>query len=99
MIGYIQDTELLTILNEVNSISMSTSLPELLLSPKGWKSDVSKLDHRLDRLNFEPTPFDLRHLWVDLRHHYEHQSTASREEASGQKKRTSKKTKFSSKSQ
>lgn len=71
MIGYVQNTELQTLLIEVNNYALSAFLPELLLSPVGWKANVSRLDHRLDRPDVEPTPFELRHLWVDLRHHYE----------------------------
>jgi hypothetical protein len=77
MIGYIQDTEFQRILAQVNGVARSTSLPEILLSTEGWKEDVSRLEHRLDRVDVEPTPFDLRHLWVNLRHHYPQQNTST----------------------
>ena len=99
MIGYVQDTELQTVLNEVNRATQSAFLPELLLSSVGWKLDVNRLDHRLNRLNVEPTPFDLRHLWVDLHHHYNQQPVVPKKKASGQKKRTTKKPNLSSTSQ
>jgi len=99
MIGYIQDTELLIVLNEVNSVAMSTLLPILLLSSEGWKPKVSRLAHRLNRPDVEPTPFDLRHLWVDLRHHYKERLILPKSEVTGQKKQPSKKTKLSSESQ
>ncbi|MTJ08782.1 hypothetical protein [Anabaena sp. UHCC 0204] len=75
MIGYVQDMELQDILNEVNSFAVSASLPEILLSPEGWKVETSILEHRLDRLDVQPTQFDLRHLWLDMRNNYENNAS------------------------
>jgi hypothetical protein len=87
MIGYIQDSNFDAVLNEVNSTAQSALLAELLLSSEGWKSDVSRLDHNLDRPGIEPTPFDLRHFWVDLHHHYEQQSSSPKMKTTAQKKK------------
>ena len=95
MIGYIQDNDLQSILDEVNNTAQSTALPELLLSPDSWKTDVSRLDHRLDRLDVGPTPFDLRHLWVDLRHHYQEKPTNLDKKVAVRKKRAPRKSKSS----
>lgn len=95
MIGYVQNTDLQTILNEVSDFTLSISLPEPLLSPKGWENDVSRLDHKLDRPDIEPTPFELRHLWIDLRHHYQQPSSSSIKKASTRKKSTAQKPKSS----
>ena len=70
MIGYVQDAELQVILSEVNKALKSASLPEILLSSMGWEVDISRLDHRLERLDIDTNQFNLTHLWVDLRHHY-----------------------------
>lgn len=91
MIGYVQNTDLQTILNEVSNFTLSTSLASPLLSPKGWKKDVSRLDHKLNRPDIEPTPFELRHLWVDLRHHYQQPSNSREKKANTRKKPTAQK--------
>jgi hypothetical protein len=70
MIAYVQDTEPQTLLNEVNRHAGQVPLPQLQIASGGWQTVVSQLEHRLDRTEVQPTPFDLRHLWVDLRHHY-----------------------------
>ncbi|NCR25670.1 MAG: hypothetical protein GPJ20_06460 [Microcystis aeruginosa BS13-10] len=67
MIGYIQNMELNEILNEVNEHCSQLTIIELTLSPEGWQNDVSRLDHQLERPDVPPSPFNLRHLWVDLR--------------------------------
>ncbi len=71
MIGYIQNMNENDILTKVNNAALAASLTTLILSKDGWKiGDVSRLEQKLDRPDVPPTPFDLRHLWVDLRHHY-----------------------------
>ena len=55
------------ILNEVNEHCSQLTIIELTLSPEGWQNDVSRLDHQLERPDVPPSPFNLRHLWVDLR--------------------------------
>jgi len=67
MIGYIQNMELKEILNKVNKHCSQLTIIELTLSPEGWQNDVSRLDHQLERPDVPPSPFNLRHLWVDLR--------------------------------
>jgi hypothetical protein len=91
MIGYVQNTDLPTILNEVSNCTLSASLVAPLLSPKGWEKYVSRLDHKLDRPDIEPTPFELRHLWVDLRHHYQQPSNSPTKKANTPKKSTAQK--------
>jgi hypothetical protein len=68
MIGYIQSMGMNQILKEVNASAKSISIPDIKLDKAGWKSKgISRLDHRLDRPAVPLTPFDLRHLWIDLR--------------------------------
>jgi hypothetical protein len=98
MIGYIQNSEPQKILNEVNQATLAKTLPKLLLSYEGWQLDVSRLDHKLDRSDVEPTSFELRHLWVDLRHHYTQQSSIREKRSPIRKRLAGKKTKSSSKS-
>jgi len=95
MIGFIQDRNLQIILDEVNSSTTSKSLPEILLSPKSWEQEVSRLDHKLERPEIEPSPFELRHLWVDLRHHYEQKITSAEKNESNSKKQKVQKPKSS----
>jgi hypothetical protein len=99
MIGYIQNSELQNILNEVNQATLAKTLPGLSLSLEGWQLDVSRLDHRLDRSDVEPTSFELRHLWVDLRHHYTQQSSIVEKKPPTRKRVAGKKTQSSSKNQ
>ena len=69
MVGYVQSMETKEILGEVNVEAMNYSIPPIELNSKGWKKNgVSRLDHELDRPEILPTPFKLRHLWLDLRH-------------------------------
>lgn len=71
MVGYIQNMELNVILNEVNSYLQAESLAEIILPFSGWKKNgVSRLEQCLERNEVPPSPFDLRHLWVDLRNNY-----------------------------
>jgi hypothetical protein len=88
MIGYVQNTELQMILGQLNNIAKSSALPEILLSPEGWKEHVSRLDHQLDRPDIELTPFELRHLWVDLRHHYAQPDTFTPKKTPKREKKT-----------
>lgn len=69
MIGYVQSMENDTILAEVNTEAGNNGIPVIHLDSEGWKKQgVSRLDHELDRPEVSPTPFKLRHLWLDLRH-------------------------------
>jgi hypothetical protein len=68
MIGYVQSMDLPNILVEINARARAISIADLILAVGGWRiSDVSRLDHQLTRPSVLPTPFDLHHLWVDLR--------------------------------
>jgi hypothetical protein len=68
MIGYIRSMTSDDILNEVNAHATSACLHLIVLSGNGWVDEgVSRLEQQLDRPEVPPTPFSLRHLWVDLR--------------------------------
>lgn len=74
MVGYIQNMELNDILNEVNSYLKAESLAGIILPFSGWKKNsVSRLEQCLERNEVPLSPFDLRHLWVDLRNNYHNQ--------------------------
>ncbi len=67
MVGYVQSMELDDILREVNTAAMSFSVPKIKTSSKGWKfKGVSQLQQKINR-PFPVTPFNLWHLWIDLR--------------------------------
>lgn len=67
MVGYIRDMGADQVLTEVNQHATTTGLNELDLSNNGWNAGgASRLDNVLDRLDVSPSPFKLRHLWVDL---------------------------------
>ena len=69
MIGYMQNMTPQSILGEVNKVACRNALPELCLSKQGWlRKDVSQLEHRFDR-PVTPSPFMLKHLWLDLTAH------------------------------
>ncbi|MDZ7616037.1 MAG: hypothetical protein U1E05_03475 [Patescibacteria group bacterium] len=66
MIGYIQTSVADQILASVNQAADARSLSRITLSREGWqRGDVSSLSHRFNRVT-GPTPFSLRHLWLDL---------------------------------
>lgn len=67
MIGYVQHADMDDVLNEVNAAASARSIACITLSAEGWnRGGVTALNHRLDR-PIQPTPFDLRHLWLDMR--------------------------------
>lgn len=67
MVGYWQSMDSKDILDEINTAAQAHGVPDLELSRDGWKaSSISRLDHRFNRA-FPDSPFQLRHLWVDLR--------------------------------
>jgi len=86
MIGYVQSSDLQVILDEINTTAISSTLPELVISPQGSEQSISRLDHKLQRPDIEPSPLELRHLWVDLRHHYEPKKTSAEKNESDSKK-------------
>jgi len=68
MVGYVQSMELNDILGEVNAAVEKRSLPAIVLARSGWhENPVARLDHTLTRPVSLLSPFDLRHLWVDIR--------------------------------
>lgn len=68
MIGYVQSMEPKNILIEVNTEATNNTIPLIKLSREGWKTKgVSRLDHEFDRPKVPPSPFKLRHFWLDLR--------------------------------
>jgi hypothetical protein len=68
MIGYLQNASAEWILYEVNRAAIARRIGRIRLSGHGWqRGDVSMLTHRFDRA-MRPTPFDLRHLWLDFLH-------------------------------
>lgn len=66
MVGYWQDMDAHDILNEINGEIQKSAMPHIILLG-GWKSaSVSRGNHAFDRA-FEMSPFNLHHLWIDLR--------------------------------
>ncbi|MEA5529212.1 hypothetical protein VB638_06340 [Dolichospermum sp. UHCC 0684] len=100
MIGYIQYMELQTILEEVNTNAASELLPNITISSDGEQPDITRLDQRLEREQIQPTPFDLRHLWVDLKHHYKDKDKTNQqiEEEVSKPKQTNNKSRTTKKS-
>lgn len=69
MIGYVQNATAQDVLDEVNQAAIARRIARITLSREGWqRADVSTLTHRFDRA-MQPTPFSLRHLWLDLLNH------------------------------
>ena len=69
MIGYVQNARVELILHEVNQAAIARQIAIITLSRKGWqRGDVSTLTHGFDRA-MRPSPFELRHLWLDLLNH------------------------------
>lgn len=72
MIAYVQSMDMSEILDEVNRAGKANNLSEIRLSEEGWRNNgVSKLNHQLNRPEVPPTPFNLTHLWLDLRKHFD----------------------------
>ncbi len=68
MVGYVQSMELADILTEVNAAAQKRSLSPIIPTDHGsQKGCVTRLNHRLARPPSLLSPFDLRHLWVDVR--------------------------------
>jgi hypothetical protein len=89
MIGYIQSMEPEDILSEVNRRLVVDSLSPVQISGKAFlAADVNRLDHQLVRPEIHPSPFDLRHLWIDLREH--HNSLDSNRGQDSEQKKSSK---------
>jgi hypothetical protein len=68
MVGYVESSDINTILKEVNAAAAAISVSPILLTEQKWQNQaVNRLNQNLIRLDVPPSPFDLRHLWVDLR--------------------------------
>lgn len=68
MIGYVESMEFAEILTEINQCAKEERITSIGTPVNGWqKNGISILHQTLDRPQVEPSPFDLRHLWVDLR--------------------------------
>ena len=67
MIGYLENTTAEAVLEAVNPVAQDNDLPELTLSAaEGWlEGGVNRLEHQFER-DVPPSPFALRHLWLDL---------------------------------
>lgn len=71
MIGYIQGMELVDIFSEVNSFASKESIAVIAHPVNGLiNGGVSRMKQYLDRPQVPPSPFDLHHLWADLRSIY-----------------------------
>jgi hypothetical protein len=70
MVGYCQTMSGDDILKEVNCYGRSVAVPSIHRAADKWiDRGVTRLNQTLDR-KASPSPFSLRHLWVDLRHRY-----------------------------
>jgi hypothetical protein len=65
MVGYCRSMEPTQVLKEVNEEARRNSLPDLVPS-RSLASGGDRLEHTFER-SFEVSPFQLRHLWIDLR--------------------------------
>jgi hypothetical protein len=70
MVGYCQTMSGDDILKEVNDYGKSVEVPSIIREADEWTDrGVTLLNQTLDR-KVSPSPFRMRHLWVDLRHRY-----------------------------
>ncbi|GBG55903.1 hypothetical protein SPFL3102_02842 [Sporomusaceae bacterium FL31] len=68
MIGYIQNSEPDSILNDVNCTLEEVSHPPLVKSQENWIArGVARLYHSVYRTEILPCNFTLNHLWADMR--------------------------------
>lgn len=70
MIGYVQNTSLRSILDEVNHLipNSPVKVPLLgFLEDEFGREGIIKTSQQLIRTQVLPSPFELRHIWVDLR--------------------------------
>lgn len=66
MVGYWQSLDPEELLNEVHAGSRKESLPDLNIAGVWNPGGVTRFEHTFER-SFEISPFNLHHLWVDLR--------------------------------
>jgi hypothetical protein len=69
MIGYVQDMTDDDLIKEVNDHATTRKIPSLSKAATAWAAKTATRlgQDPLDR-DFDPTPVQLRHLWLDLRH-------------------------------
>lgn len=71
MIGYIQNMEFEDILKEVNqciALTQTHKIPPIKFSAKKTSSkEIIETAQKLNRTEINPSSFNLRHIWVDLR--------------------------------
>lgn len=78
MIGYLQTMSPDEILKEVNGYAERVNVPTIDRTEGHWiDRGVTRLNQPLDR-KMSPSPFTLRHLWLDLRHRYATHTSRSR---------------------
>ena len=78
MIGYLQTMSPDETLEEVNDYAQRVKVPPIDRTDGHWiDRGVTRLDQTLDR-TVPPSPFRLRHLWVDLRRYYMTNASRSR---------------------
>lgn len=81
MIGYRQTMSGDNTLKEVNAYAEKVNVPTINRPDGQWiDRGVTRLNQTLDR-KVSPSPFSLRHLWLDLRHRYSTKSAVSHAEA------------------
>ncbi len=69
MIGYAQSMPDDDLLKEVNSHATARTIPSLSKAAAAWAAKkMTPLDQGLLTRDFDPSPIQLRHLWLDLRH-------------------------------
>jgi hypothetical protein len=69
MIGYAQSMPEDDLLKEVNSHATARTIPSLSRAAAAWAAKaMTPLDQGPLTRDFDPSPIQLRHLWLDLRH-------------------------------
>lgn len=71
MIGYIQNSNYLNILNEITKVTEKKNIEKLRISNNQWpQKGLVELSHMLIR-TYPMTPFKLIHLWISLKINHE----------------------------
>lgn len=69
VIGYVQNMSDDELLKEVNEHAKARNIPSLSMAATSWATKtVAQLNQNPLVRDFDPTPIQLRHLWMDLRH-------------------------------
>jgi len=83
MIGYLQTMSPDETLEKVNGYAAKINVPAIKREADEWiDRGVTRLNQTLDR-KVSPSPFRLRHLWVDLRHRYSTDASVKRGAVNG----------------